>query len=52
MDQRATWRIFYRVDHDAIVIGEVTKKKTQRTPKIILETCKRRFARYDLDQGR
>jgi phage-related protein len=42
-----TWRIFYRTDPDAIVILDVLKKKTQVTPKIVIESCKRRLAEYD-----
>lgn len=50
-DQGQTWRIFYRVDHDAVLIAAVDKKKTQKTPKRILELCKRRLIQYDQDQG-
>lgn len=49
-DESNAWRIFYRVDADAIVIAEVVAKKTQRTPKAVIETCRRRLARYDRDQ--
>ncbi len=42
-----TWRIFYRTDPDAIVILDVLKKKSQATPKTVIETCKRRLAEYD-----
>lgn len=46
-DQNATWRIIYRIDSDAIVIGDVFSKKTQATPKSVIDTCKRRFSEYD-----
>ena len=46
-DAGAEWRIIYRLDSDAIVIAEVFHKKTQATPHAIIETCKRRFRRYD-----
>ncbi len=49
-DESNTWRIFYRVDADAIVIAEVVAKKTQRTPKPVIETCRKRLAWYDRDQ--
>jgi phage-related protein len=42
-----TWRIFYRIDPDAIVILEVLKKKTTKTPKTVLQACRRRLAEYD-----
>jgi phage-related protein len=41
------WRIIYRVDSDAIVIGEVFVKKTQKTPPLVIEACRRRFRLYD-----
>jgi len=46
-DEDVTWRIIYRTDFDAIVIAEVFAKKTGKTPKKIIDTCKRRFKRYD-----
>jgi phage-related protein len=42
-----TWRIIYRVDRDAVIVGEVFAKKTQRTPKGVIENSKRRFREYD-----
>ena len=41
------WRIVYRTDVDAIVIGEVFQKKTATTPKKIFDVCKARFRMYD-----
>lgn len=46
-DTSETWRIIYRIDEDAIVIAEVFKKKTQQTPKQVIQTCKNRFKQYD-----
>ncbi|MGH7592833.1 MAG: type II toxin-antitoxin system RelE/ParE family toxin, partial [Gemmatimonadales bacterium] len=46
-DTDATWRIVYRLDADAIVIGEVFAKKTTQTPQTVMDTCKRRFRAYD-----
>lgn len=46
-DKQQIWRIIYRIDDDAVVIGEVFKKKTQQTPNQVIETCKRRFKDYD-----
>jgi len=45
-DANQTWRIVYRVDSDAIVILEVFAKKTQTTPRQVIETCKRRLNQY------
>ncbi len=42
------WRVIYRIDADAIVIGEIFVKKTQQLPGHVIENCKRRFSRYDI----
>ena len=47
MDQTATWRIIYRIDEDAIVIAEVFSKKSQQTPKNVIESVKNRLRAYD-----
>lgn len=46
-DETRTWRIFYRVDPDAIVIADVIDKKTSQTPRKVIATCKMRFRQYD-----
>ena len=46
-DGRLTWRIIYRVDQDAIVIGDVFAKKTPKTPPHVIQSCRRRFELYD-----
>jgi phage-related protein len=46
-DENKTWRIIYRIDHDAIVILEIFKKKTQKTPKRVIDNCKRRIRDYE-----
>ncbi len=46
-DRQEIWRIIYRTDSDAIVIGDVFKKKTQTTPKQVIEKCQTRMRRYD-----
>ncbi len=46
-DENAIWRIIYRVDRDAIVIGEVFQKKTRETPPAVIGTGKARYAAYD-----
>jgi phage-related protein len=45
-DETKTWRIFYHLADDAIVILEVVEKKTQTTPKAVIETCRRRLRLY------
>jgi len=46
-DTSETWRIIYRIDKDAIIIAEVFKKKTQQTPKHMIDISKKRFKQYD-----
>lgn len=46
-DEKGTWRIIYRIDDDAIVVLEVFDKKTSRTPKQVIDTCKARLKEYD-----
>ena len=46
-DDKANWRIIYRIDADAIVIAEVFSKKTGKTPKNVIATCKTRLREYD-----
>lgn len=47
VDENVTWRIVYRVDEDAVIIAEVFAKKTQATPKEVIDICKKRFKHYD-----
>jgi phage-related protein len=46
-DANSIWRIIYRIDPDAIIILEVFKKKTNKTPKHIVELCTRRLRDYE-----
>lgn len=46
-DRDKTWRIIYRIDEDAIIILEVFAKKTNQTPKEIIERCEKRLKLYD-----
>jgi phage-related protein len=47
VDEHETWRMVYRIDPDAIVIAEVFDKKTPRTPKHIVNLCRKRLKEYD-----
>ena len=46
-DEDQNWRLMYRIDPDAIVVVDVFAKKTGRTPKSVIETCKARLRTYD-----
>jgi phage-related protein len=47
VDERASWRIVYRIDANAIVIADVFRKTTQATPKRVIDDCQRRLRLYD-----
>ena len=46
-DRSKSWRIIYRLDDDAVVILEVFEKRSQITPKCVIEICKKRIVAYD-----
>lgn len=45
-DESKTWRIFYHLSADAVVILGLHNKTTQKTPQAVLENCKRRLRLY------
>ncbi len=45
-DKNKSWRIVYFVDDDAIVILEVFEKKTDQTPRQVIDICKKRLNNY------
>lgn len=46
-DETANWRIIYRIDVDAILILDVFRKKTRRTPDEVMARCRNRLKLYD-----
>jgi phage-related protein len=48
VDEAVTWRIVYRLDHDAVLVLEVFNKTTPTTPKAVIDACSRRLAVYDV----
>ena len=46
-DENRTWRIVYRIDDDAVLVLEVFQKKTQQTPRRVVDECRRRLRQYD-----
>jgi phage-related protein len=49
-DKDSTWRVIYRIDPEAILVLEVFQKKTQQTPKSVIDVCKKRLSQYDSDR--
>jgi phage-related protein len=45
-DETVTWRVFYAIEPLAIVILGVESKKTQSTPKSVLDACRRRIIEF------
>ncbi len=50
LESRATWRMVYRIDPDAILVVHWWKKKTERTAKRDLDLSRRRLQRYDREE--
>ncbi len=46
-DGEHNWRVFYRIDDEAIVVALVFAKKTRATPKRMIDLCQRRLKDYD-----
>jgi phage-related protein len=46
-DDAKIWRIVHRLDDDAIVILDVFAKKTRKTPRAVINRCKKRIREYD-----
>ena len=46
VDGEVSWRVAYRLDFDAVVMLDVFKKKSQSTPRRIIEACRQRVERY------
>src|SRR5262245_62024561 len=45
-DANRAWRIVYAVRSDAIVILDVFAKTTAKTPRSVIETCRKRLLHY------
>ena len=50
-DGDVVWRVFYRLDEAAVLVLEVLKKKTQKTPKSTIDVCKARLKEWEREQG-
>jgi phage-related protein len=48
-DANGTWRVFYRIDDDAVLVAGVEAKKTQKAPKAVIDKVAARLAGYDRD---
>lgn len=46
-DENKTWRFFYRINDDAIVVIHWIDKKTNKTPQDVIDLCKKRLVAYE-----
>ena len=46
VDETITWRILYALMSDAVVILEVSEKKSRTTPRHVLDVAERRLKKY------
>ena len=46
-DENKTWRLFYFIDTEAIVILGINEKKTQKTSQSVIELCQKRLKNYE-----
>ena len=47
IEHNKTWRLFYKIDDEAIVILDVIEKKTRQTPKPTIDVCQKRLMSYE-----
>jgi len=47
LDENRAWRIPYKTYTDAILILEVFEKKSAKTPKSVIDTCRQRITAYE-----
>jgi len=47
MDESVTWRIFYRIDAEVVLVLGVHPKKTNKTPDSVIKECKNQLRIYD-----
>ena len=48
-DENKIWRLFHRIDTDAIVVILWREKKTNKTPDEVLDLCRQRLKSYDAE---
>src|SRR5471030_3316733 len=46
-DETKTWRLFYFIDTEAIVILGINEKKTQKTSQSVIGLCQKRLKNYE-----
>jgi len=49
-DEGKQWRLIYRMDAEAILVVDLFRKSTQKTPKLALDRARHRLRAYDENQ--
>ena len=49
-DENKIWRLFYRVDADAIIVVLWLEKKTNKTSDEVINLCRKRLKFYDMER--
>jgi len=47
LDEATSWRIFYHLALDAVVVLGVFEKRTRKTPHHIIRLCRQRLMRHE-----
>jgi phage-related protein len=50
-DSAVDWRVIYAVRKDAVVVLDVFKKTSRKTPRQVLTNCRTRLRAYERDEG-
>lgn len=46
VDGNKTWRLIYKINSDSIILLDIFQKKTNKTPKKVIENCRKRLIQY------
>ena len=49
-DENKNWRLFYRIDNDAIIAILWIEKKGKKTPNEVINLCQTRLKNYDKER--
>jgi phage-related protein len=49
-DEAVQWRLIYRVDSDAVLVVDLFKKTSRKTPKQAIERSRKRLLLYENDR--
>jgi phage-related protein len=47
VDETRSWRVIYRIDADLILIVMIYEKRTEQTPRRVIDSCRKRLRMFD-----